>query len=36
MYLIPLPQKITAQDGTFSINHNTAIILSLDQDDIDL
>ena len=36
MYLIPLPQKITAQDGTFSIDHNTAIILNVEQHDNDL
>jgi len=27
MYLIPLPCKITAQDGLFMIDHYTAIVL---------
>jgi len=36
MYLIPLPSKITAQDGLFSIDHNTAIVLDVAQDDNDL
>ena len=36
MYLIPLPLNITARDGIFSIDHNTAIILDVGQDDIDL
>lgn len=29
MYLIPLPRQITAQDGLFLIDHNTAIIKGL-------
>ena len=36
MYLIPLPSKITAQDGLFLIDHNTAIVLDVAQDDNDL
>lgn len=36
MYLIPLPRKITAQDGLFLIDHNTAIVLDVAQDDNDL
>src|SRR5665648_468562 len=36
MYLIPLPRKITAQDGLFLINHHTAIVLDVMQDDNDL
>ena len=36
MYLIPLPRKITAQDGLFSIDHNTAIVLDVALDDNDL
>lgn len=34
-YLIPLPHRIAAHDGVFSIAHNTAIVLDLAQDDID-
>ncbi len=36
MYLIPLPRKITAQVGLFLIDHNTAIVLDVAQDDNDL
>lgn len=36
MYLIPLPRKVTAQDGLFLIDHNTAIVLDVAQDDNDL
>jgi len=36
MHLIPLPRKITAQDGVFLIGHNTAIVLDVAQDDNDL
>lgn len=36
MYLIPLPSKITAQDGLFLIDHSTAIVLDAAQDDHDL
>ncbi|MDR3584990.1 MAG: family 20 glycosylhydrolase [Desulfosporosinus sp.] len=36
MYLIPLPSKITVQDGLFLINHSTAIVLDVAQDDNDL
>ena len=36
MYLIPLPREITAQDGLFLIDHNTAIVLDVAQDDNDL
>ena len=36
MYLIPLPRKFTAQDGSFLIGHNTAIVLDAAQDDHDL
>lgn len=36
MYLIPLPSKMTAQDGIFLIDHSTAIVLDAAQDDHDL
>jgi hypothetical protein len=36
MYLIPLPSKITALDGLFLIDHSTAIVLNVAQDDNDL
>ena len=36
MYLIPLPRKITAQDGLFLIGHNTAIVLDVELNDNDL
>ena len=36
MYLVPLPRKITGQDGLFLIDHNTAIVLDVAQDDNDL
>ena len=36
MYLIPLPRKITAQDGLFLIGQNTAIVLDVALDDNDL
>jgi len=36
MYLIPLPRKIIARDGLFSIGHNTAIVLDERMDDNDL
>ena len=36
MYLIPLPRKIIAQDGLFLIDHYTAIVLDVEQDDNDL
>ncbi|HEY8910421.1 MAG TPA: family 20 glycosylhydrolase [Desulfosporosinus sp.] len=36
MYLIPLPRKITAEDGLFLIDHKTAIVLDVKQDDNDL
>jgi hypothetical protein len=35
MDLIPLPRKIITHNGTFSIVHDTAIILDVLQDDID-
>lgn len=35
MNLIPLPSKIIPGQGTFSIGHDTAIILDAKQDDID-
>ncbi len=36
MDLIPLPRKITTQDGLFLIGHNTAIVLEATLDDNDL
>ena len=36
MYLIPLPRKLTKQDGFFLISHNTAIVLDVVLDDNDL
>lgn len=36
MYLIPLPSMITALDGVFLIDQNTAIVLDVAQDDNDL
>lgn len=33
MLLIPLPQKITASEGRFSIDHHTAIVLDAPHDD---
>lgn len=36
MHLIPLPRKITVQDGLFSIGHNTAIILDVELNGNDL
>ncbi|HZK84089.1 MAG TPA: family 20 glycosylhydrolase [Desulfosporosinus sp.] len=36
MDLIPLPRKITAQDGLFLINHYSAILLDEAQDDNDM
>ncbi|HWQ41858.1 MAG TPA: family 20 glycosylhydrolase [Desulfosporosinus sp.] len=36
MYLIPLPRKFTAQDGLFLLDHKTAIVLDVKQDDNDL
>jgi len=36
MYLIPLPRKITKQDGLFLIGHNTSIVLEAAQNDNDL
>ena len=36
MHLIPLPRKITVQDGLFSIGHNTAIVLDVELNDNDL
>ena len=36
MDLIPLPRKITEQDGLFSFRYNTAIVLDEVQDDHDL
>ncbi len=36
MCLIPLPHKIITQDGSFSIVHDTAIVLDAAQDDVDL
>ena len=36
MYLIPLPRKITAQDGLFLLDHYTAIVLDVVLDDNDL
>lgn len=36
MYLIPMPSKITEQDGSFFIDHNTAIVLDMAMDDNDL
>lgn len=35
MNIIPLPSKITAHVGKFSIGHDTAIVLDVEQDDID-
>lgn len=35
MKLIPLPQKIIYENGWFSMNHRTSIVLDLSQDDID-
>jgi len=35
MNLIPLPSEITPGQGTFSIGHDTAIVLDVRQDDID-
>ena len=35
MHLIPLPQKISKRTGIFSIDHETDIILSIRQDDVD-
>ncbi|MDD2295735.1 MAG: glycoside hydrolase family 20 zincin-like fold domain-containing protein, partial [Eubacteriales bacterium] len=35
MHLIPLPQKISKRTGTFSIDHETDIILNIRQDDVD-
>ncbi len=36
MYLIPMPRKLTAEDGLFIIDHKTAIVLDVAQDDNDL
>ncbi len=36
MNIIPLPHSITAQDGLFVIDHNTAIVLDATLDDNDL
>ena len=36
MYLIPMPRKISAQDGLFLIDQNTAIVLDVALDDNDL
>ncbi len=35
MYLIPLPRNIVSQKGIFSIGYDTAIVLDVEQDDID-
>lgn len=35
MKLIPLPKEIIYENGWFSINHRTSIVLDLSQDDID-
>jgi hypothetical protein len=35
MNLIPLPSNIAARPGKFSIGHDTAIVLDVEQDDID-
>lgn len=35
MYLIPLPRNIVSHNGVFSIVYDTAIVLDVEQDDID-